>query len=510
MRVPGMCLSVAGVLKGRLLLCGLMLVGLYSLDLDASQGALRALGQEPVSDQEKETDGAPRWEDFFPGLDEARLQRVRIAIAGNDEDFARDDYRQAIGEAAKMLYSLGRIPQLTLEGLAATQLETVRLRGRAVAVQRLPLRSQAAGMWLNELSEQLELESLYRVQLVDDAGVTHRLMLGEVPMGWLGANAPRELAEPVEVVGIAIRGNEGTGDAAKLAGETPSEPSRFVLAERMSWYPVTDSKNTLGSDGPQGEERSARHKWPQGWLFLAQRGFDCGQLSGIARRSRQTLVYAEQKPFYEMLRLADELGRDDQTPPGESVSTDRLLRDSRTLVGQWVSLVLESARLSRVRLDDQATVERLGQDHYWQVDAFGELTGVRVELEGTPGGEERLVYENRFPISVAVLRLPLELEQTLKVAEQGAVVDMRMVKESLALDGFYYRLWSYESDFTGSRGARQVAPLIIAGKLRIRSAAELGAGGVDVIGWSLMVLVLGGLAAIVAYQLVFRGVVRRL
>jgi hypothetical protein len=138
------------------------------------------------------------------------------------------------------------------------------------------------------------------------------------------------------------------------------------------------------------------------------------------------------------------------------------------------------------------------------------LIGVRVELEGTAGGEDRLIYENRFPISVAVLRLPIELEQTLEGAGEGAVVDMRMVKESLALDGFYYRLWSYESDFTGSRGARQVAPLLLAGKLRVRTATELGAGGVDVIGWSLMALVLGGLAAIVAYQMVFRSGERRL
>lgn len=502
MRAPDIGIPVVGMPKRGLLLCGLMLAGL--LPLAASQGASCAAGQEPVVEQGERTDTEPRWEDFFPGLDEARLQRVRNAIADNQENVAGDDDRQSLGEAAKMLYALGRIPPATLERLGDAPVVTIGVKGQAVAVQRLPLSSPEAGAWLNELSEQLELEALYRVKLVDEAGVMHRLLLREVPMGWLGARSPQQLAEPVEVEGIAILGNGAKGEGNDLGDGPTVEQGKFVLAERLSWYPKADGENVAGLQTPQGQ------KWPQGWLLLAQRGFDCGHLAGIARRSRQTLVYAEQQPFFEMLRLADELGRDELTPPGESVSTERLLRDSRNLVGQWVHVVLESARLSRIRLDDQATVDRLGQDHYWQVDAFGDLIGVRVELEGTAGGKDRLVYENRFPISVAVLRLPIELEQTLEGAGEGAVVDMRMVKESLALDGFYYRLWSYESDFTGSRGARQVAPLLLAGKLRVRTATELGAGGVDVIGWSLMALVLGGLAAIVAYQMVFRSGERRL
>ena len=73
-------------------------------------------------------------------------------------------------------------------------------------------------------------------------------------------------------------------------------------------------------------------------------------------------------------------------------------------------------------------------------------------------------------------------------------VDVGMVTEPVTVDAFFYRLWSYESEFATSRGGRQVAPLLIATTIESRSAGlAASAGQVQSLGWILAFVVIGSI-----------------
>ncbi len=428
---------------------------------------------------------------MLPGIDAVKL--AQIAAQGTN---LGDD-------AARLLYAIKRISPEMLEGFvgqagredAAEKLRVVRFHGRAQSVKEIGVNPA--------LAEMLELNRMYVVtcaggdsegESASQLGVV-QLVVPEVPRAWLKKDVV--LDEPVSAIVI------------QLDNPANVEASNLAFTTRLRWYPNPDA---IGSPGGIGDTAAQPHSWPLGWRLLSSYGFDCGLLSGIASRARLPLVHDEIEPFYEMLRVAAAV-QPDAIP--ERIMTVRMLKEAPSLVGQWIQVDLETARFSRVLLTDAKQIQQLGQDFYWQVDAFGELTNVRIELEAA-AGSEKLIFENRFPVSLAILQLPDTLKGVFgdDVAVQGAAelsatragrVDMKMQKESVTVNGFFYRLWSFESDYTESRGGRQVAPLIIASTLQLRSGELTGTGGVGVIGWGLMLLIVGGMVAAFVYQFGFES-----
>jgi hypothetical protein len=438
---------------------------------------------------------------MLPGIDAEKLQRI---VA--EGDHPGDD-------AARLLYAIGRISQETLDGFVgqvssedvATELRAIRFRGRAQRVREVKVNPA--------LAEMLELNRMYVVTCAgsdsagsDSAGTgeegvagVFQLVVPEVPRAWLHRDVV--LDEPVSAT------------AVELDKPSHDEASGLGFATRLRWYPDSDADGNSQATGAAPAKSSI---WPLGWRMLSSFGFDCGQLSGIASRARMPLVHEEIEPFYGMLRVAADIQADIQPDAlPERIVTVRMLKDAQALVGEWIQVDLETARFSRILLTDAQQIQQLGQDYYWQVDAFGELTNVRIELEAA-AGSERLVFENRFPVSLAILHLPDTLKKEFgdDGSRQGAAelastrsgrVDMKMQKESVTVNGFFYRLWSFESDYTESRGGRQVAPLIIASTLQVRSGESTGTGGVGVIGWGLMTLIVGGMVAAFVYQFGFES-----
>lgn len=464
--------SLVGKWCGACLLTGVSVVCIPVISSSAGRPLMAQVGSVSGQDSAEPIPGAG-----IPGVSPERLASAK-------DIFQPTPSLQGTSDAARVIWSLSRLPddfwrQALDEGIADDgQVQALKFRGRVTRVDavRVP----------TELAELIELDKLYRLTVaaeIDaeiDAEQRPTLVLAaEVPEIW--AKAGKSLDESVEITGMT------TG---------ASDDRIVVFAKRVRWM--------------IGEGGDGAGIWPAGWQLLGMRGFDCGLLGAVAKRSRGPLVAEDNQAFYGMLAAAarvDTAGDAGSGEPGElsgsslpqprRILMPELLRENRELVGHWLRLNLETARVSRIIVTDPKWRKQLNSDSYWQIDGFGDLDRVRIELEGKSenGAKGNLVFENRFPVSVAIVRLPDWLRQKVDAAAGGAGrVDVSMATEPVTIDAFFYRLWSYESEFATSRGGRQVAPLLIAADIDSRAAGLAAtAGQVQSLGWILAVVVIGSI-----------------
>lgn len=425
--------------------------------------AERVRGQATPAQETPGQGGSQAVLSLLPGVDGQRLRETEGVWSDPPSP-------EGIAASAKLLWALGRLDRTTLDSLArqpargdASDAARVRVAERQGKVQRYDAVSLPV-----ELADVLEFDRLYRVEVQPDRGgeaadataPTLRVVTRHIPAAW-GADG-------------------GVGQLVRFtAVEVGEGASRRLFADRFRWYPVT------------GE------KVPAGWAMLAAAGVDIHALSEVASRNRQPLRPEDQEAFYGMLAAAAEID-EDRRPAARPDRVDALemLRNPTDAVGRWIRFDATMARISRVVVTSPEARQMLGRDSYWQVDAFASLGDTRVELEASRETGEPLVFENRFPVTVAILELPEWLTQRIAGADgagRGGRVDMQMVSGDVTVDGFFYRLWSYESEFTESRGARQVGPLVLAADIRPRISDAVSEASVAWIGWIFAAVIVGAL-----------------
>lgn len=344
---------------------------------------------------------------------------------------------EALANVAQLLFQLRRVGQDGLrkrlgdDGQQASWQpgDVIRWTGRAVNVAGSPVPQTQA--------EVLEMTRVFRFQL---EGSKRYVITPTVPAPWLQADA-KSHSHPVEVVGVVVRTDE------------QGQPN-VIAAPGVQWFPDQDDVVT-----------------PEGWRVLAAAGFDCGRLDRVRRNDKQPL--AADEPFFEMLAAAHQ-ARDTTATP-RAVSVLELLKDSKRHVGQWVSLPVESVRVTKIILPaDGPAAKQIGQDHYWQLDTFGRVDG-RVVIEptgeaaaGSAAPAEPVEFANRYPVSLVAHALPERLMQAVE-QQAGRDAAVAMVRQPLLVEGFYYRQWSYDTEFVQARHAgRQFGPLLIASRLSVR------------------------------------------
>ena len=108
---------------------------------------------------------------------------------------------------------------------------------------------------------------------------------------------------------------------------------------------------------------------------------------------------------------------------------------------------LETVQVTRISVTEPHRQTQLGSDHYYQIDAVGDLGNVVIKIE-RPAGDEgpAATFENRYPVSVVVRELPDFLSQRIRVQEGGDAI-VSQIKVLVGVDAFFYRLWSYSTVF---------------------------------------------------------------
>ena len=404
--------------------------------------------------------------ELLSGFDAARIRGILGSEGDQAEVDATDDDRTAqdvvaVDELAKLLFRIRRLDSDTLssrlpsaqDGVPTDRAgEVVRFAGRVVLGQ--PIEVPAS------LRELLELERIDLYVIADGEGSETRVYLPAL-------DRPASAGDRLDGVGVSL----GTGG--------------MVAAGSARWVPAT---------------------FPDvGWERLASSGFDLGELSGLVRRSRRPLTEDDSEAFYGMLATAKRIASGGDTSGGTAatrVDPVALLRDPDDYVGRWIRMRVETVRVTRVSLaEDPGRRDQIGQDHYYQIDAIGDLGNVEVRIDGAAAEEEPVRFRNRYPVTTVTPKLPGFLENEIAASSDRETV-VASVSVPVDVDGFFFRLWSYESDFMTRRGGEQFGPMIVAARWTDRRSGEPDPAGVSRIGWWAASAVIAALLAVVVWSIV--------
>ncbi len=395
--------------------------------------------------------------DRLSGFDAARIAAVADWIEQpTDESAGR--------EAAKLIYQVNRLTRSGNSSIdpaaVATVGSLVSIRGQATNIDawKLP----------ESLSDVLEFETLYRVEVTEPAtGKKCIVLTSSVPTAWIKSNEPTAMPE-TSATGVWVR----LGDESQLA---------IVAAPALTW--LANANSGVSTD----------------WAMLGERGFDVALLEGVRSRDRQPLKPEDSTAFYSLLNVAASIGsvdgqRNTIIEPTPAPAAE-LLKSSAALVGRYVRIDVQTIRLTRIAVNEPTTQEQLGSDLYWQLDAIGDLGNVAIRIESND--HEDALFENRYPVSVAVRDLPPFLTKLMaEAAGDVETTDVAMVATKITVDGIFYRLWSYESDFMDRHGGgNQFGPLVLAARIVSSEPPHGDVIGVSRLGWYIAGLVVFGIVA---------------
>ncbi len=355
----------------------------------------------------------------------------------------------SVGELSKLIFRLRSIDPKSLEAKVPTDAESAPHRlGDAVNVEgRI---TQIAALKVPQrLVEFLEIS---RLQVID------------IATGEFNTRVITTALPPAAKPGDRI---SGIGVVIELAGESLERDSltSAVATARVRWFPKSPVN--------------------VGWKMLSQQGVDVSLLADVAARNRLPLMADDGDAFYSLLAAADQIGRrPGTTSPPKDVEPVSLLREPDEYVGEWMRMSLDTVQVTRVAVTESDRQKQLGSDHYFQIDAVGDLGNVVVQIarpEGEQGPPAR--FENRYPVSLVVRELPDFLRQRIR-AQEGGEAMVSEISEPIVVDAFFFRLWSYATDYMKLYGGGdQFGPLLIAARIRSGDQDRGDPAGVGIIGW---------------------------
>jgi hypothetical protein len=385
--------------------------------------------------------------DLLSGFDAQRIENV---YPPQDETSA--------GELAKLIYRLQTIDDRVLreragEGANADLGDAIAVEGAIQKITRLKVPER--------LVEFIELSHLYLIDVGDDSSLI-RVVTAALP-------AEAKPGDRVRGSGVVIETASADGVAERriVAIATP----------RLSWFPAMAPR--------------------VGWRLLSDAGVDVSLLAEVASRDRRPLLAEDGDAFYSMLAAAATIQQRDDVPPPTPADPVMLLRDSRELGGEWLRMNLETVQVTRIAVIEPARQAQLGSDHFYQIDAVGDLGNTVIKMERLPGDPgEPAIFANRYPVSVVIRDLPEFLSQRIR-AEEGGDAVVSNVKVMVGVDVFFYRLWSYSTDFMSQHGGLdQFGPLLVAARLSNREPTSDDPAGVNVIGWIAAIAVISAIVAV--------------
>ena len=396
-------------------------------------------------------------------------------MAGFDETRLHDAYppanETAASDLSRIVYRLRRIDPAVLANVASTSTDAgavgdmITAEGTITKIRRLKVPDR--------LQEFLDLTQLQEISLSSGESDSSIVITAGLPT----AAVP---GDRIRSVGVALR----------------TEPT-IVASGKVSWFPT---------------------KPPSvGWKLLSDHGADVSLLAEIAQRNQKPLGSEDATAFYDVTAAAAKIGEqlrenDAAVPAPDRVGSVQLLRDPSKQAGRWIQIDVETVQITRVAVTDPAREKQLGRDHYFQIDAIGSLPSNVVVVikpeESEDEGEqsEPARFENRFPISIVTRDLPPFLSDAMAgSAGEGAVV--AEISMPVRIDGFFFRLWSYETEYMRRLGGReQHGPLVMAARIVSMESSERDPVGVRVIGWIAAAAILTGLIATILWtQVTSRG-----
>ena len=381
--------------------------------------------------------------DLVAGFDADRIERVFPL---------QDD--SSVSEAAKLLFRLNKASAEALSNRNPARTTDLDV-GQLSAVQGTFASAKAFAV-PESLGDMLGIKRVLVVSLTLESGAVINVLVGQIP-------AAIQPGDRLTVTGMIVR----RGSA--------------IASVRLVWEPA-DAGNAS-------------------WQWLSRRGVNAAELPGLNDRHQLSLVSDDADTFYAMLGAA---AGSPPFPKPVQVQPIQLLQDYDSLTARYVAMQVETIQVTRISVSDQLRRRQLGSDHYFQIDSVGQLGNTIVRIEPPAGSgpsnkrqSEPAVFEDRYPVSIVMRDLPGFLKKAIRDREGGDSV-VSAINVQVQVDGFFFRLWSYQSDYMKQFGdTKQFGPLLVAAELRNLEAESSDPLGIHMIGWGAAVLV--GLAIVTIF-----------
>ncbi|HND56165.1 MAG TPA: hypothetical protein PLV92_27300, partial [Pirellulaceae bacterium] len=218
--------------------------------------------------------------------------------------------------------------------------------------------------------------------------------------------------EPASVRGLYLKVGDKSGDAPQLV----------FAADRVEWHPESENEQ-FGV--------LADH------VLLARHGFDQSRLADIATRDGKPLTAADTECFYGMMSAVKKIDPV-ETRSAPQFELGPFLQKPRDQHGKLRTVYGRAKRITRISLSDPTLKERFGVDGYYEIEVMAPLGDQEVRLPRGPDDKDPPVITVAFPIVCCVLDVPERLRN---------VADREDLNEDMILQGFNFRLWSYQSQF---------------------------------------------------------------
>ena len=340
------------------------------------------------------------------------------------------------------------------------------IRGRATSVKRQYIIPEAARL--------IGFNSFFWVTIkATDSDIPIRIATRKLPIAWF----PDSWKRPAAVVTAATE----ESPVPQTKQQVPFEIDEPILVDGLLL------KTTAENEQLELIMAASRVKWlpsdvsterhvHSSMVLLSQHGFDSGLLDEIRRTNKSALGYNDREAFYQILKILQPSPALDaiqhvhqQSPPPAPEIVD-YFNDTRALQGQFVTIHGDVRQISRIAIVNSKMQQRLGSDHYWQLDLSIPIGKHRIRVKTNDADQDGIIFQNRFPLQVCVSHLPLELQKAMDELRQG-VDERKLLREKVTVQGVFFKLWSYQSALTMRDGPEreQLSPLIIASAIRIHA-----------------------------------------
>jgi len=310
------------------------------------------------------------------------------------------------------------------------ELFTIRGRARLVTEHTLP----------PELAQRFESAKYYSVQLAID-GSPHSALVytPTVPKAW-------PIGTPVDESAIV------DGLLLKLGPPRDGQQPFFFAAGRVGWLPESS--------------------------VLARAGFDVSFFDGVQETNGKGLLAADREPFYQLLAAIGRVDRAESQRARAPLDVVPLIEQPAAHHGEFYSVRGTARRIVKVAIDDPGVRERLGLDHYYEIDLFVPLGEAKLRFGEAIKADENPVFENTFPVTLIARQLPPGLAEGENLHEQ------------VAADAVFFKLWTYQSAYMARFNRVQPAPILMTHEPRLVLAADEGSGALGAVITALLIGVL--------------------
>lgn len=397
----------------------------------------------------------------FVSAADAKADSGLDLVAGFDADRIksvfplRDD--SSVGEAAKLLFRLKKASAQALSDRNPSDFTDLEV-GQLTKVTGTFASAKAYAV-PQSLGDMIGIDRVLVVPLTTPSGAVVDVVVDQIP-------AAIQAGDRLTVTGMIVR-----------RGST-------IASASLVWEP-SDAGNAS-------------------WQWLSGHGVNAAELPSLNDRHQLSLVSDDANVFYAMLAAA---AGSPPFPKPVRVQPIQLLRDYDSLTARYVTLPVEVIQVTRVSVSDELRRRQLSSDHYFQIDSVGQLGNTIVRIEppagsadsdkSNQGQTERAVFEDRYPVSIVMRDLPDFLKEAIRDREGGQAV-VSDINVQVQVDGFFFRLWSYQSDYMKQFGdTKQFGPLLVAAELRNLETGSSDPLGIRMIGWGAAVFV--GLAIVTIF-----------